>query len=70
MEMTRTRMEMTRQEFSVFTEAAIEDALQLAEKHVGKSASRNITFKWLGSKDEPLAGVPESKSDEPLVTQQ
>ena len=52
---------MTRQEFSVFTEAAIEDALQLAEKHVGKAVSRNVVFKWLGSKDEPIReGIVET----------
>jgi hypothetical protein len=52
---------MTREEFTAFTEGAIEDALQLAEERVGKQISRNIAFKWLGSEEDPIRdGIVEA----------
>ena len=33
---------------------ALEDVIALAEVRAGKSISRSIAFRWMGSKDEPL----------------
>ena len=45
---------MTKAEFTDFTARALEDLIQLAEDRAGKPVSRNVAFKWMGSKDEPL----------------
>jgi hypothetical protein len=62
---------MKREEFSQFTEAALEDIIALAEQHCGKPVSRDIVFRWLGSEEEPIhSGIVETIASRVFVDEE
>jgi hypothetical protein len=51
---------MTRAEFTLFVERTLEQVIQLAEQHTGKTLPRKIGFQWLGRDETIWLGVVEA----------
>ncbi|HSB09275.1 MAG TPA: hypothetical protein VLM38_07160 [Blastocatellia bacterium] len=45
---------MTKEDFTQFTAATVEEVIQLADRETGVTLSREICLKWLGRDTEPI----------------